>query len=52
MNLKNILVLDPIELTINYNESLPEIKEEELDMEVLRFYLIGTRLYYGQTEIY
>ena len=45
-------IWDPIELTIKYNESLPEINEEELDMEVLRFYLIGTRLYYGQTEIY
>jgi len=44
-------IWDPIELKIKYNEPMPEISEENLDMEVLRFILIGQRLYYGQTEL-
>jgi len=44
-------IWDPIELKIKYNEPIPQITEETVDMEVLRFILIGSRLYFGQTEI-
>ena len=44
-------IWDPIELKIKYNEPVPEVSDAEIDMEVLRFILIGSRLYYGQTEI-
>ena len=44
-------IWDPIDIKIKYNLPLPEMDMEELDMEVLRFILLGTKLYYGQTEI-
>ena len=44
-------IWDPIDIKIKYNLPLPEMDMEELDMEVLRFILIGTKLYFGQTEI-
>ncbi len=42
---------DPIEIAIKYNEPMPDIEDEELEMDTLRFYLVGSRLYYGNSEI-